>query len=252
MSTEELLKRYKEQINDALLDLKTPGKRHKQIPNILTLSRLLSPLVIIPTAISGNLEDTTRLAVFFGLTDLADGFIARKWNLSSQLGADLDALTDKVFAGTLLLTGSINRPYLLVNTGLEGVIASINLKEKISAKKPSSTMMGKVKTGAIFALGGLGLISNNQESLGQILPPLSIVTALLQTMTIASYVKKYNSQDTKLHSSKTNQELLEQLKAEREFWSQELKNNASQNITQPKSEAPIQSEYEPPIQKVKS
>ena len=110
MPSDELVEKYKEQIKEAIEDLKTPGRRHKQIPNILTLSRMLSPLVIIPNALLGNSQEAMKLAAFFGLTDLVDGFIARKFNLSSPLGADLDALTDKLFAGTLLLTGAVSNP----------------------------------------------------------------------------------------------------------------------------------------------
>lgn len=241
MTTEELLKKYNIQIAEALSELKTPGQRHKQIPNILTFGRLLSPLVIIPTALLGNSKGAAELAVLFGLTDLADGFIARKWNLSSPLGADLDALTDKVFVGTLLLTGSITNPYLLVNTGLEGIIASINLKQKILDNKPSSTIMGKIKTGAIFTLGGLGVVSGNDK----ILVPLAVTTALLQTMTIASYVKKYDRKD--VDKSQTNNKLIEQLKEEREFWTKELENSQKEGD----SKTMPTSEYEESRQKVK-
>ena len=132
MPSDEIMKKYKEQIQEALEDLKRPGRRYKQIPNILTLSRMLSPLIIIPNALLGNSEEAIKLATFFGLTDMVDGFIARNYNLSSPLGADLDALTDKIFAGTLLLTGAVSNPYLLLNTGLEMAIAGVNLKQKFS------------------------------------------------------------------------------------------------------------------------
>lgn len=229
MNKEKLVEKYKEQISDALLELKTKEKRYRQIPNILTFSRLASPLVIIPTAMSGNIKGTTALATFFCLTDLLDGFIARNWNLSSPLGADLDALTDKVFAGTLLLTGSIKKPYLLINTSLEGVIAGINLKEKLSGNTPSSTIMGKIKTGAVFTLGGLGVIYNGQNQLDKILPVVSSTTALLQTMTIASYIKKYNN-------NHGNKDLLEGLKEERNIIIEEIKNNTTKSSLK----APIQ------------
>ena len=67
------------------------------IPNILTISRLLLvfPLIIY-------LEINRPSYVFFlliigGLTDYFDGFIARRLNLKTRLGAVLDPLSDKVF-----------------------------------------------------------------------------------------------------------------------------------------------------------
>lgn len=218
MTTEEILKKYKEEFSNALTDLKTPGQRHKQIPNILTFARLLSPLVILPASISGNTKATVISAAGFGLTDMLDGYIARKWHLSSQLGADLDAVTDKIYVGTLLLAGSMNNPYLLVNTALEGVIASINLKQKMSDNKPSSTMMGKIKTGAIFTLSGLSLVSSSSK----FLLPMALTTAALQTMTIASYIKKYDS-----NKPGENNELIGALKEEKSFLLQELQNDTS-------------------------
>ena len=230
MPSEEMLEKYKEQIKEAIEDLKTPGRRHKQIPNILTLSRMLSPLVIIPNALLGNSEEAIKLAAFFGLTDMVDGYIARNYNLSSQLGADLDALTDKLFAGTLLLTGSVANPYLLANTGLEMAIAVVNLKQKFSGNKSGSTIMGKVKTGAVFTLGGLGVVATSVQELDKAILPLAISTAILQTMTLVSYLKKYND-NNQLPKENNNQELLEKLKEESAFLHQELENRQKEEST---------------------
>lgn len=227
MPSEEMKEKYKNQVNEAIEDLKTPGRRHKQIPNILTLSRMLSPLVIIPNALLGNSEEAMKLAAFFGLTDLVDGFIARKFNLSSPLGADLDALTDKLFAGTLLLTGAVSNPYLLANTGLEMAIAGVNLKQKFSGNKSGSTIMGKVKTGAIFTLGGLSVAATSVQELDKVIFPLAISTAILQAMTLVSYLKKYND-NNQLPPQTNNQELLEKLREESAFLHQEIENKKNE------------------------
>ena len=227
MPSDELVEKYKEQIKEAIEDIKTPGRRHKQIPNILTLSRMLSPLVIIPNALLGNSKEAMKLAAFFGLTDLVDGFIARKFNLSSPLGADLDALTDKLFAGTLLLTGAVSNPYLLANTGLEMAIAGVNLKQKFSGNKSGSTIMGKVKTGAVFTLGGLSVAATSVQELDKVIFPLAISTAILQTMTLVSYLKKYND-NNQLPPQTNNQELLEKLREESAFLHQEIENKKNE------------------------
>lgn len=227
MPSDELVEKYKEQIKEAIEDLKTPGRRHKQIPNILTLSRMFSPFIIIPNALLGNSEEAMKLAAFFGLTDLVDGYIARKFNLSSPLGADLDALTDKLFAGTLLLTGAVSNPYLLANTGLEMAIAGVNLKQKFSGNKSGSTIMGKVKTGAVFTLGGLSVAATSVQELDKVIFPLAISTAILQTMTLVSYLKKYND-NNQLPPQTNNQELLEKLREESAFLHQEIENKKNE------------------------
>ena len=67
------------------------------IPNLLSISRLLLvfPLILF-------LEINRPFYVFIliiigGLTDYFDGLIARKFNLKTRLGAILDPLSDKIF-----------------------------------------------------------------------------------------------------------------------------------------------------------
>ena len=197
MSNEEkrkILDKYKKDIKEAIEDLKTPGKRHKQIPNVLTASRLLSPLAILPAAFTGNVGLTAGLAVGFGLTDLADGAIARKFDLQSELGKDLDAVTDKVYVGTLLIAAAFFNPILLCNLGLEGAIAGINIKQKLSGQETGSTMIGKYKTWAVFGLAALGLIAP-QLGLSWLVNVLALGTAAMQGLTIGSYLTKYGKSD---------------------------------------------------------
>lgn len=77
------------------------------IPNLITLSRiLLTPLFII-CIIQGQYR--RGLAVFFlaGISDMADGLIARHWQQKSPLGAYLDPLADKLLMSASFVTLSI-------------------------------------------------------------------------------------------------------------------------------------------------
>ncbi len=187
MKDNNVLTTYKELAQKAIKELKTKGKRYKQIPNILTLMRLTSPCFIIPAAIIGSVPTVIGMTVFFGLTDLADGFIARKWELTSKLGEALDAVTDKVFASTLLLAASISNPMLLCNLGLELAIAGINVSKELNGIATQSSYIGKAKTWFLFALAGAGIVSSNWN-LQTILNPLMISTTIMQTLTLASYL----------------------------------------------------------------
>ncbi len=68
----------------------------KHVPNILTVIRLL----LIPFIVFFILTGHYILAFIFftvsGITDIADGFIARKFNLVSNFGKLMDPLADKL------------------------------------------------------------------------------------------------------------------------------------------------------------
>ena len=68
----------------------------KYIPNILTIIRFLLIPVIIFFIFSGNYILAFVFFTISGLTDIADGFIARKFNLISNFGKLMDPLADKL------------------------------------------------------------------------------------------------------------------------------------------------------------
>ena len=94
---------FKEEGKKCIKELKNKETRKKQIPNLLTASRLLSPIFIIPTALSGNIMKTFMFTTLFAATDALDGHFARKYNSTSEFGRELDPLTDKIFALSLLI-----------------------------------------------------------------------------------------------------------------------------------------------------
>ena len=69
------------------------------IPNFITLLNLFSGCVAVIFALEGNMK-LTALFVFLGIFfDFFDGFIARKLNVQSDLGVQLDSLADMVTSG---------------------------------------------------------------------------------------------------------------------------------------------------------
>tara|TARA_Y100001968_G_C19311340_1_gene694342 strand:- start:419 stop:988 length:570 start_codon:yes stop_codon:yes gene_type:complete len=66
------------------------------IINGLTISRILIGLPIIFALINGNNNIFIFLLLIASLTDFFDGYLARKYNHQSVLGAKLDPLADKI------------------------------------------------------------------------------------------------------------------------------------------------------------
>ena len=67
------------------------------IPNLLSFFRiLLIPVIIRLYVYHGALELTAAVIILSGLTDILDGFIARKFGMVSDFGKALDPLADKL------------------------------------------------------------------------------------------------------------------------------------------------------------
>ena len=65
------------------------------IPNLITLARILAVPVILWAIISGEMRIAFALFLAAGLSDLIDGFLAKRFGMATELGAYLDPLADK-------------------------------------------------------------------------------------------------------------------------------------------------------------
>ncbi len=66
------------------------------IPNTITLVRIFLVPVIIWLMVSDQMLLALIVFVIAGVTDGADGYIAKTYNLQTELGAYLDAIADKL------------------------------------------------------------------------------------------------------------------------------------------------------------
>ncbi|MDX8395919.1 MAG: CDP-alcohol phosphatidyltransferase family protein [Mariprofundaceae bacterium] len=74
------------------------------IPNVLTLIRMILTPVIVYAIFTDKAWIALGLMVFAAITDMLDGAIARYFNQRTKVGAYLDPLADKVMLITLILT----------------------------------------------------------------------------------------------------------------------------------------------------
>ena len=65
------------------------------IPNIITLGRILLVPVIVWAIASSQMEIAFAIFIVAGVSDAVDGFLAKRFNMASELGALLDPLADK-------------------------------------------------------------------------------------------------------------------------------------------------------------
>lgn len=97
--------------------LTTPHENIYTIPNLLTVSRLIAAPFIGYCILHGYHGWALGLFAYAGISDLLDGWIARKWNLGTVVGTIIDPLADKtlmtVLTVTLAMQGSLPGELLL-------------------------------------------------------------------------------------------------------------------------------------------
>lgn len=80
------------------------------LPNLLSGARV--PLAVAFPFASGNAPLALGVLGFAGLTDMLDGYAARKLDQATPVGALVDGVADKIFAasvlGTLVATGMLS------------------------------------------------------------------------------------------------------------------------------------------------
>lgn len=99
----------------------------QKLINLLTFSRILLAFVIFILISSKNYYYIALLLFFFaGVSDYFDGYLARKYNASSELGEILDPIADKILIIFLLFGLAVN-----LSSNLIAFMSSIILSREI-------------------------------------------------------------------------------------------------------------------------
>ncbi len=175
------------------------GNIKRQIPNMLTFSRALSPFIIIPAMLLGEIKIAIGALIFFAITDFLDGKIARKYNYVSDFGVKLDAVCDKIFAMSLVIPAVFECYILLFNLILEIAISYTNLLSEAKGNHPRSTIIGKIKTTLLSIT--LILIYIPKTDI-KIIFVASIVTIICQVITLIKYINIDMDKDRKRKRNK--------------------------------------------------
>lgn len=76
----------------------------RQIPNIITGTRILCVPYLIWVIFQRQFEQALLLIVFMGLSDGLDGFLARSYGWQTRLGSILDPIADKLMLLALFVS----------------------------------------------------------------------------------------------------------------------------------------------------
>ena len=171
------------------------------LPNILSISRILLLVPIIFFFEIGWFLFSTFVFIIAAITDFLDGYFARKNNQTSDLGALLDLLADKLFVSILLIwiTFNFNNISILISSILivsrEISISYLRLyylSKSGEIKEIKSDKIGKYKTATQMI--GLGLILASPLTPNFIFN-LSLIliffSALISWYSLIEYLKKW-------------------------------------------------------------
>jgi len=183
----------------------------KQIPNVLSLSRI--PLsVLLPLALLFTEGPTlfVLLYVICGLTDVLDGFLARRFHWESPFGAKIDGFADIVFMlGILAAIFGVVKP----SVGKEVVIgiliiAALKLMNLVFTKlkfKQWSTMhtfANKYTAFPFYLIVPVVVILGEVPNGLAILLLCTVLVAVLEETLILIQLKEYDANMKSIFSAK--------------------------------------------------
>ena len=140
------------------------------IPNVLSLFRLcLIPVIVLIYLGLKNYTLAGFMVIFSGLTDIVDGFIARKFNMISDVGKVLDPFADKAtqFVVVILLALRFPLMWLIIAIGVVKEIFNMVSGYVIVKKRGivlSAEWYGKVATVILTAMMALHLLFPNIDA----------------------------------------------------------------------------------------
>ena len=135
------------------------------IPNIITLGRIILVPFIVWAIASNKMEMAFAIFIVAGVSDAVDGFLAKRFNMASELGALLDPLADKALLVSIYVAlgiwGAVPRwiVILVVSRDLM-IVAAVIVSWLVGKPIPMKPLMvSKLNTVAQVAFAALVLAS---------------------------------------------------------------------------------------------
>jgi CDP-diacylglycerol---glycerol-3-phosphate 3-phosphatidyltransferase len=135
----------------------------KNMPNLLSFSRILATvLVFVLALIDQPWSFVIATVIFFlaSMTDLLDGYLARRYHLVSPLGIFLDLTADKVFVSAILIAyvqlGLVPAWIVVIIVTREFLVTGLRSVASAKGTVIPAGKLGKQKTFiTLVAIGGI-------------------------------------------------------------------------------------------------
>ncbi len=170
----------------------------RQLPNFITLARLLAVPVTIYLILQDELLAAFWVFVAAGISDAVDGYLAKRLNLETEIGAYLDPLADKaLLVGVFVTLGYVGQVpiwlvILIVFRDILIVGGALLFQTITQSLHMAPLFISKVNTAAQIALAVAVLA---RPALGVALEAvpeiLTMVVAMTTFLSGAAYVIKW-------------------------------------------------------------
>jgi cardiolipin synthase (CMP-forming) len=171
------------------------GAKHLTIPNLITILRLLLVPAVVLAMLQARWDWAFAGFLIAGISDGVDGFIARRFNQQSRLGAYLDPMADKLllvsvfvvmgFIGQLplwLVVTMVSRDALIVCAVVLSTVMAHPVEMKPLFVSKANTAIQIVL--AAVVLGELALVVH----LDPLRPALILLSGVLTVASAAAYL----------------------------------------------------------------
>ena len=137
------------------------------IPNLLAVVRLILTPIAMALILASPNSDRVKIAavvvfVAAALTDYADGFLARRWQITTTFGAFLDLLADKVLvAGALIALvdiGTVSSWAAFLIIGREIAVMALRGVAALGQSTVPASFWGKSKAAIQFVAVGMAIL----------------------------------------------------------------------------------------------
>lgn len=188
-------------------------KLELNVANQLTIVRIVAiPLYLVVLYINKDWSNVaaTIIFIFAGVSDFLDGYIARKYNMITDLGKILDPIADKILvAAALIALIDLDRLYWWIAVIMLARDFTMEALRNLAASKGiiiAAGIWGKLKT--TFQMVAIGMISFknvwlgiNWYILGQILMYIALVLSIYSAFVyFRDYFKNQDSSENNMES----------------------------------------------------
>jgi cardiolipin synthase len=165
------------------------------LPNLITIGRLILVPLVIVMIVNARWDEAFFLFVAAGVSDAIDGFIAKRFDMRSELGAYLDPLADKALIVsiyiTLAIVGIIPIWLVIVVVSRDLMIVAAVILSWLMERPVTIApiVVSKFNTAAqlVFAALVLGSKSFGIDA-GAVMPVAQIIVAALTLASMGAYL----------------------------------------------------------------